>query len=83
MPRSSLRSRLAALWRPNPPARRGAAPSVPARYLTGLVFPATTTTLVAALERNDAPASFVDRARRFPSRVFASGEEVVAAFRER
>jgi hypothetical protein len=82
MPRSSLRACLSTLWRPNTPVSRGAAPSVPARYLTGLVFPATTTSLVAALERNDAPAPFVDRARRFPSRVFASGEEVVAAFRE-
>ncbi|MGH2558325.1 MAG: hypothetical protein ACRDJH_04605 [Thermomicrobiales bacterium] len=83
MLRHPLRSRLAALLRPVAPARRGAAPSMPARYLTGLAFPATTTTLMAALVRNDAPAPLLDWARGLRSRQFATGEEVVAALRER
>jgi hypothetical protein len=83
MPRPSLRSRLIALWRPNALVSRGAAPSVPARYLTGLVFPATTGMLIAALVRNEAPAAMVDRARKLETRQFASGEEVVAAIRGR
>jgi hypothetical protein len=86
MPHHPLRSHLASLLRRASPvtsARRGAAPSVPARYLTGLVFPATTTSLIAALVRNDAPAPLVDWARGLRSRGFASGEEVVSALRER
>jgi hypothetical protein len=81
MPHHPLRFRLAALLRPAAPPKRGAAPSVPARYLTGLVFPATTTTLIAALVRNDAPVPLVDWARGLRSRQFANGEEVVAALR--
>lgn len=83
MPLPQLRSLLAALFRPAIPARRGAAPSVPARYLTGLVYPATTAALVEALVRNDAPAPLVERARGLRPRLFADGEAVVAALRER
>jgi hypothetical protein len=83
MPHSSRLSRLTSRLRPRAPVSRGAAPSVPARYLTGLVYPATTASLIASLVRNEAPDSLVDRARKLEVRTFASGEDIVAAIRGR
>ena len=81
MPFSSRLSRLTSRLRPSAPVHRGAAPSVPARYLTGLVFPATTASLIASLVRNEAPDTLVERARKLEVRTFASGQDVVAAIR--
>ena len=80
MPRSPFVSRLTSLLRPQASVQ-AAAPSVPARYLIGLVYPATTSSLTATLERNDAPPTLIARARKLAPQTFASGEEIVAAIR--